>query len=134
MKKDSEDRVRGICATHRWKVLTTQQIGIEVFPNMMLGALDNGTKYGALRTTRKGPNADWSASALGLDYLLAAKNSNRVDVGVVLLCEPNGALVAVEEIAAVMQNLQGIEPHFGKWGQFYWLSAAFMSAANSGFM
>jgi len=134
MKKDDEDAVRRICASHRWKVLTTGQIGLEVFPNMMLGALDNDTKYGALRTTRRGSHADWSASAGGLDYLLAAKTGNRVDVGVVLLCDPNGALVVVESIETVMQNLQGIEPHFGKWGQFYWLNAAFMSAANSGAM
>jgi len=130
MKKEDEEAVRRICTAHRWKVLTTAQIGIEVFPNMMLGALENSTKYGALRAVRKTPNGDWAVSAAGLDYLLAAKTENRVGVGVVLLYDTNGALFAMEDIETVMKHLQHVEPQFGKWGtQFYWINASFINAS-----
>jgi len=129
MKKEDAEVVQRICMTHRWKVLSTEQTKTEVFPNYLLVAVVDGTKFGALQASRKAGSQDWAVNASGLDYLFAAKTQNRVNVGVVLLYDENGRLVAVEYIEQVKQNLQGVEPRFGKWGQFYWVNAAFMPAS-----
>lgn len=130
MKKEDEEVVRRICMAHRWKVLSTDQTKTEVFPNYLLVAVEGGTKYGALQASRKAGSQDWAVNASGLDYLFAARTQSRVDVGVVLLYDEQGRLVAAEYIEQVVQNLQGVEPAFGRYGQFYWLNGMFMYASR----
>jgi hypothetical protein len=130
MNTESEAAVRHICMAHRWKVLSRDQTKIEVFPNSLLSGVENGVKYGALQAARKASTSmsDWAVSAGGLNYLLAATQAGRVNVGVVLLYDEQGRFFACKSIEEVMQNLEGVEPRFGRYGEFYWLNGEFRHA------
>jgi hypothetical protein len=126
MKTEDEAVVRRITTEHKWKLVS--EMG---FPNQLIGAIDNnGAKYGAVRIKRARPFGDWAANLDALVRLQNATSEGKVTMGVVLLYDSSDRLVAVETIQQVMENLRGEEPEYGRYGEFFWLDAAFKSAKN----
>ena len=115
-----------IFADPRWR--WASEVG---YPNRVYG----DGEIGAVVVVQAKFSNDFALSIAALKYVAEAEAAGRIQEGYVVLAQRNGRgnpeFVAAERVKTVAERLQGVDPSPGQWGEYHWITTAFVPANSA---